>query len=75
MFSRIEKLAEKKIVGYSMQMYFAENKTVEVWKNFMPKVKRLNSPIHIHLYSVEVYNDVIFSRTLIPVVPFKNGLQ
>jgi len=56
-------------------MSFAENKTVEVWKNFMPKVKRLNSPIHIHLYSVEVYNDVIFSRTLIPVVPFKNGLQ
>lgn len=60
MFSRIEILSEKKLVGNSMQMSFAENKTTELWKNLMPKVKRLNSPIHINLYSIEVYNDASF---------------
>lgn len=38
-------------------MSFADNKTKELWRNFIPKVKRVNSSANTHLYSVEVYND------------------
>lgn len=60
MFLRTELLSEKKLAGHSMQMSFATNKTVELWKSFMPKVKRLNLPASTYLYSLEVYSDTSF---------------
>ncbi|HSY60832.1 MAG TPA: GyrI-like domain-containing protein [Cytophaga sp.] len=71
MFSRIEILAEKKLAGNNIQTSFAENKTFELWNNFMPKVKQLNLPATTNLYSVEVYNDVTFFSNFNPARSFE----
>ncbi|WP_018343388.1 GyrI-like domain-containing protein [Cytophaga aurantiaca] len=70
MFSRIELFTEKKMLGNSIQMSFAENKTTELWKNFMPKVKQLNLPANANLYSVELYSDITFFSNFNPAKSF-----
>jgi Uncharacterized protein conserved in bacteria len=71
MFSRTEILSEKKLAGYSMHMSFAENKTTELWKRFMPKVKQLNRLTNTNLYSLEVYTDTAFFSNFDPNRIFK----
>lgn len=71
MFSRIDLLTEKKLLGNSLQMSFAENKTAELWKSFMPKVKQLNLPEPLYLYSLEVYNDTTFFLNFDPARSFE----
>lgn len=71
MFSRIEILPEKKLVGNSMQMSFTANRTVELWKRFITKVKQLNLPVNLHLYSLEVYTDTAFFSNFDPNRMFK----
>jgi len=66
MFLRTELLSEKKLAGNCMQMSFAANKTAELWKAFMPKMKRLNLPASAHLYSLEIYKDPAFFSNFDP---------
>lgn len=43
-----------------MTMSFAENKTSELWKSFMPAKKKIKNNIGIELYSIEVYKLLFF---------------
>ena len=59
---RIEALAEKKLIGKRMIMSFSNNKTFELWKNFMPGRKEIQNSIGLELYSVQIYKPLFFDN-------------
>jgi AraC family transcriptional regulator len=71
MFSRIEVLAEKQLVGISTQLSFEKNTTFELWQSFMPKVKKEFKIAAPDLYSVEIYNDANFFKKFNPKKTFR----
>lgn len=60
MFLRIETISEKKIIGKQIKMSFSENKTFQLWKNFMPIKSNIRNVINNNLFSIEVYNQEFF---------------
>jgi AraC family transcriptional regulator len=52
----IEILSEKKLVGSRMKMTFSDNRTVELWKSFMPRRKEIQNSLSTDLFSVQVYS-------------------
>jgi AraC family transcriptional regulator len=52
---RIETLPPKKIVGLKAEMTLANNRTAELWRNFMPRRKEIANAIDRRLYSLQVY--------------------
>jgi AraC family transcriptional regulator len=70
MHSRIEELAEIRLVGNRVQMSFAENRTPELWQMFMPRLKEVQNAVGTELYSVEVYTDTAFFSNFDPRRPF-----
>ena len=53
---RIEILAEKKLAGMKLRMSVQEDRTPELWKSFMPKVKTIRGRLNSDLYSLQVYS-------------------
>ena len=51
----IKVLKEKKIIGKHISMSFAENKTFELWSNFMPRRKEINNNVNNELISMQIY--------------------
>ncbi|HKO82751.1 MAG TPA: GyrI-like domain-containing protein [Chitinophagaceae bacterium] len=49
-------LSEKKLVGKRMKMSFADNKTFELWKSFMPHRKEISNNLTTDLISMQVYD-------------------
>lgn len=62
MFLRIEKLNEKKLIGMKIKMSFADNRTHELWRSFMPRKKEIKNICGSELYSVEVYPHGFFDH-------------
>ena len=56
MFLRIENLVEKKLVGKSIIMTNAKNRTIELWKSFMPYKKEIKNTIGSELYAMQIYD-------------------
>lgn len=59
---RIETLPEKKLVGYRMTMSFADNKTKELWQNFISRRKEIHNNIGTDLYSLQIYGPAHFDH-------------
>jgi len=57
---RIETFKETNLVGKKMKMSFANNKTVELWKSFSPRIKEIKNLITPNRYSVELYPNTTF---------------
>lgn len=55
MIPRIEFLEEKKLIGKKLKMSFAENKTFELWRSFMPHRKEIKNSLSSELFSMQVY--------------------
>jgi AraC family transcriptional regulator len=62
MQARIETLTGKKLVGKRMTMSFAENKTFELWRSFMPRLKDIHNKIGTDLYSMQIYAPLFFDN-------------
>ncbi len=60
MLLRIEILKEKKLIGNCIKMSFSNNRTSELWRNFMPRRKEITNAIGTELYSAEVYEPGFF---------------
>ncbi|WP_343586335.1 GyrI-like domain-containing protein [Flavobacterium sp.] len=58
----IKTLAEKKLIGHSIEMSFIENKTFQLWSGFMPHRKEIKNTINPNLYSLEVYSENHFDN-------------
>jgi len=52
----------KLLIGKRLQMSFAENKTFDLWRSFMPEHKQITSRIGNELFSVEVYPDGFYEN-------------
>lgn len=67
---RIKVLSEKKLVGKSLKMSLATNKTSELWKSFMPKRKMIQNTIGSDLYSMQLYDKSLNFNNFNPSTEF-----
>lgn len=56
MEAHIKILTEKKLIGKHISMSFMENKTFQLWSNFMPRRKEIKNTLDNTLYSLEVFS-------------------
>jgi len=56
LYPRMEQLAEKKLVGQRIRMSLAENKTADLWRNFMPRRNEIDNKMNADLISMQVYS-------------------
>lgn len=57
---RIEQLEEKKLVGQKLTMNLVQNKTVDLWRNFMPKRDEIKNKVNTDFISMQVYDEKYF---------------
>lgn len=55
MTPRIESLQEKKLIGISLQMSLAQNRTGELWGKFGPRIKEIENRMSEDKLSMQVY--------------------
>jgi AraC family transcriptional regulator len=58
---KIEILREKKIIGKRMIMSLSNNKTHELWHNYMLERKKIQNNIGRELYSIQLYDHLFFT--------------
>ncbi|PKP22495.1 MAG: GyrI-like domain-containing protein [Bacteroidetes bacterium HGW-Bacteroidetes-21] len=56
----IEHLPERKLVGKRLKMTFADNKTGELWKSFMPRCNEIQNAVGTTRYSLQNYKPGFF---------------
>jgi len=59
---RIETIEDKKLIGKSMRMSLAENKTAELWRGFMPRRREIITKLTEDLISLQVYKPAYFDE-------------
>lgn len=52
----IKNLSAKYLIGNHLEMCMAGNRTIELWKNFMPRRKEIKNSIGVDLFSVQIYD-------------------
>ncbi|TNF44927.1 MAG: AraC family transcriptional regulator [Bacteroidetes bacterium] len=52
----------KKLLGICLEMSLAENRTGELWRSFMPRLKEIETRIGNNLYSLQVYEEDYFQH-------------
>lgn len=52
----------KKLLGVCLEMSLAENRTGELWRSFMPRLKEIETRIGSNLYSLQVYDEDYFQQ-------------
>lgn len=67
---RIEILPEKKLIGKRIKLSLSNNKTAELWKSFMPRLKEIQNNIGTDLFSIQKY-DVSYFNTFNPNTEFE----
>lgn len=55
MVYKVVEIPGRKLIGYSIEMSLVENKTNEIWKKFMPRLKEITNAKSADLYSLQVY--------------------
>ena len=55
MTPRIQTISVKKLVGRGLTMSLANNRTGELWQNFMPKRREISNSVSNDLISMQVY--------------------
>ena len=64
----IKTLGEKKLVGKSIKLTFANNKTSDLWRSFMPHRNQIPNKVNPDLISMQVYPE---SFDFSPHTPFE----
>ncbi len=67
----IKHLTEKKLTGKNIVMSLSNNRTVELWKSFMPHRKEIGNAVSSELFSVQVYDSSLDFSTFSPTTTFK----
>lgn len=53
---KIENINKRIFIGKNIRMCLSNNKTVELWKSFMPKRKEIQNNLNFNLYSLQIYS-------------------
>lgn len=67
---RIETLPTKKLVGKSIKMSLAANKTTELWSSFMPERKTIKNTIGSDFFSIQSYEKSLDFKDFNPNTEF-----
>lgn len=70
MYLRTELLTPKKLVGKSLRMSLANNRTFELWRSFMPIRKDVKNALGTELYSLQVYDQEMHFQDFTPTQEF-----
>jgi len=60
MTPRIERIKEKKLIGYKLKMSLTNNKTGQLWRQFGPRIKEIQNRINEDKISMQIYNSSYF---------------
>ena len=58
----IREIKSQKMLGICLEMSLAENRTGELWRSFMPRLKEIETRIGNNLYSLQVYDEDYFQQ-------------
>ena len=67
---RIEILPEKKLIGKSIQMSLAKNRTGVLWQDFMQNKKSIKNTKGTDLYSIQIYDESLDFKDFNPTTEF-----
>ena len=67
---RIEILLEKKLIGKSLKMSLANNKTAELWSSFMLGRKRIKNTLGSEFFSMQIYDKSLDFKNFNPQTEF-----
>ena len=67
----IKTISEKKLVGMSLRMSLAENKTFSLWQSFMPRRKEISDALSTDLISMQVYDAPLQAGNVQPTNEFE----
>ena len=70
MFLKIENIKSKKLIGFSTSTSLSNDKTVEIWKKLMPRLKEIHNAVSADLFSLQVYEFESF-KNFTPFTEFK----
>lgn len=59
---KIKKLAQKKLVGQSIQMSLANNRTGQLWQGFGPRIKEIQHSVSTDKISMQVYPPLYYEQ-------------
>ena len=62
MIPRIESCGEKKLAGRRLTMSFLNNRTGELWRNFMPERKKITNNLTTDVISMQIYKPSHFEH-------------
>jgi AraC family transcriptional regulator len=51
-------LAQKVLIGKKLEMSYSNNRTIELWRSFMPRKKEIRNQVGSELYSMQIYTSV-----------------
>ncbi|MGP1990975.1 GyrI-like domain-containing protein [Zobellia laminariae] len=68
---RIVDLSKKKLVGHSLKMSLANNRTFDLWSGFMPLKRHITNAVGSELYSVQVYKKFPDAESFNPNTEFE----
>ena len=70
-YPRIVLLTEKKLVGKHLHMSLSNNRTIELWKSFMPHRKNIKNALGTDLFSLQVYDPSLDFKEFNLETPFQ----
>src|SRR5688572_27613135 len=70
MFLGVKQITPQKLVGNKVEMSYADNKTFELWRNFMPRRAEVSSIHPQRLYSLQVYRTLSDFTQITPEIIF-----
>ncbi len=59
---RIERLEEKKLIGYNMRMSLTNNKTGQLWGQFGPRIKEIQNRVTEDKISMQIYDSSYYAN-------------
>ena len=60
MHPQIVTIGPKKLLGICLEMSLAENRTGELWRGFMPRLREIETRTGTDLFSLQVYDEDYF---------------
>lgn len=70
MFLRTERIAPKKMIGFSTMTTLANDQTFSIWQQLMPRLKEIKNAVSADLFSLQIYDSESL-QTFTPTTAFK----
>jgi AraC family transcriptional regulator len=70
-YLRIDAVASKKLLGMFIETTLAEDKTRDLWSQFMPRVKEIINRVNRDLYSIHEFEGCLIMDEFTPITKFK----